>query len=114
MSNKSNRGEIELPQRPKYRNLAHVAKSVLVVPYLIEGDPALGLFHEDNFVVALGPLKYRSYLNYENIYGETLKDIVSRILWTLSTIYSSTKELAEAETEETQEASIKKLAELID
>lgn len=93
----------KLPDKPKFRSLASTAKAIRVVPYIIDGDPDKGLFHEENFVVALGPLKYRSYANYENMFSESLDNAVSKVLYVMSVVYrtvSDEKDTPKLETDE--------------
>jgi hypothetical protein len=92
----------EHPEKPKFRSLAKVAKAVEAIPYVIEfGDlPECEdeLLHEDNFVVALAPLKYRSFVNYENRYRESIEVAVMRVMWVLETsfrIMKITEEMAD-------------------
>jgi hypothetical protein len=63
------------------------------MPYLIDGyvdeEGGRGLLHEENLVVALAPLKYRSYLNYENRNGETLDVSVSKIIYICSAMFNA-------------------------
>lgn len=81
------------PQKPKFRSLKKVAKNIQVMPYLIDGyvdeEGERPLLHPENVVVALAPLKYRSYLVYENRNGETLDVSVSKIIYIVSAMFNA-------------------------
>ena len=77
----------QIPEKPAFRSLKSSAKAVKIIPYLIDGDNP-ELLHEDNLVVALGPLKYRSYLHYENTHDESLDVTVSKLLFAIRSEYA--------------------------
>lgn len=76
------------PVPPVPRTARNMAKATNIVPYWLEGDPDLkdsagqvDYLSEGQYAVAVGPLKYRHYLNYINIHGEALDNTVNKILF---------------------------------
>lgn len=79
---------IQQPVPPVPRTARNMARAVNIIPYWLEGDPDLkdadgrvDYTSEGQFAVAVGPLKYRHYLNYINIHGEALDNTVNKILF---------------------------------
>lgn len=74
--------------QPKARNLSEAADNIKVIPYTIhtnrtqaEIDENPGFDFDKDTVVGVGPLKYKSLLQYENTYGEPIDNVVGRIVW---------------------------------
>lgn len=98
MGNTYTKQAVQPPQRPKFRSLKTLAKSVKFLPYLVDGDldgidatneqeVAKALADDKNFFVLVAPLKYKAYLTYENTYGEGLATVANRILYCLAASY---------------------------
>lgn len=102
----------EPPVPPKMRSLADVKKGYNVIPYLIEGDPEKDILDDDNFVVALAPLKFRAYANYETMYGESIDTTVSKILFVFSKVFQAFAEVRKEAEEALKNAKKKKLPEI--
>lgn len=81
------------PAKPKFRSLNDLSRSIKIVPYFLAGDPEIIASHikdhkenelyqrDDVFAVGVGMLKFRHYLNYENIHGETLDQTANKVMY---------------------------------
>lgn len=77
------------PTKPKQRNLAKIAKALVQIPYIIEADEndKNNVLAEHTFAVLLRPLKYGSYIKYEEQNSCSIDETVSKIMWILSAAY---------------------------
>jgi hypothetical protein len=81
------------PPKPKYRAVNDLSKSIKMAPYFLVGDPEVIREHieshrenelyerDDIFAVAVGMLKFKHYLNYENVHAETLDQTANKVMY---------------------------------